>query len=376
MAGLYIHFPFCRAKCAYCDFFSIPYQPDLAEEYSRAILKEISVIEPYEDQLDSIYLGGGTPSLMEPHLVETLLDNCGRHFGIPSDCEITLEANPGTLTFSKLKSFKEAGINRLSLGVQSLSEAELKLMGRIHDREEVFNTVEWLYTIDLKNFSIDLIYGLPGQTMESWLDNLSQAVGLNPTHVSCYLLQLDEETPLGRQVADKKIQLLTEDEEADLYYQTIQELVGAGFEHYELSNFALPGFRSRHNLNYWRAGEYLGIGAGAVSYRNGCRYKNRADVEQYTRGLLNDRRPEIIPLETMDQQEMLADAMILGLRLIDGVDTDRLAKHFGVDPREIYHNVIKKNIDAGLLTADPPNIRLTNRALFLSNQVFRDFLNF
>ncbi|MGE5423217.1 MAG: radical SAM family heme chaperone HemW, partial [Ignavibacteriales bacterium] len=339
------------------------------------ILKEISMIEPYEDQLDSIYLGGGTPSLMEPHLIETLLDNCGRHFSIPSDCEITLEANPGTLTFSKLKSFKEAGINRLSLGVQSFSEVELKLMGRIHDREEVYNTVEWLRAIDLKNFSIDLIYGIPGQTMEIWLDNLRQAIGLNPTHVSCYLLQLDEETPLGRQVADKTIRLLTEDEEADLYYQTIQELVGTGFEHYELSNFALPGFYSRHNLNYWRAGEYIGIGAGAVSYRNSCRYKNRADVEQYTRALLNDKRPEIIVLENMDQHELLADAMILGLRLIDGVDTDRLAKRFGIDPREIYHNAIKENIDAGLLAADPPNLRLTNRALFLSNQVFRDFLN-
>ncbi|MGE5422963.1 MAG: radical SAM family heme chaperone HemW [Ignavibacteriales bacterium] len=374
MAGIYIHFPFCMAKCAYCDFFSIPYRRDIADQYSRALLSEISLAAPWKETIDSIYFGGGTPSLAEPKQVETGLKKIKGCFAVADDCETTLEANPGTVTFSKLKDFRDAGVNRLSLGVQSLSDEDLRFLGRIHDQKQVYQAVDWLHALDFNNFGLDLIYGIPGQSMHSWLDTLEQSVRMNPAHISCYLLQLDEETPLGRRVEEGTVQLLTEDEEADLYYRTIKELTNSGFEHYELSNFARPGYRSRHNMNYWMAGEYRGFGAGAVSFQKPTRYKNLPDVEQYINDLLIGES-HTIQLETMDAHESLADAMILGLRLIEGVDTRSLFERFGIDPLELYREVIFRSVGNGLLVADLPNLRLTKRALFLSNQVFREFLN-
>jgi len=386
VAGLYIHVPFCLRKCAYCDFYSIPVTPTLADAYAEALLAEIrersrnpgaGIQEPEswsQNIVETIYFGGGTPSLLPPAQVGRILEEAAKYFSLSGDCEITLEANPGTVNFENLKGFRAAGINRLSLGAQSFSDEELTLLGRLHKRREILEAVAAILRAGLENFGLDLIFGISGQTSGSWQRSLQEALALSPSHLSCYLLQMDESVPLARLIAEGSLEGLSEDEEADLYEVTVETLTESSFHHYEIANFALPGRECRHNINYWKQGEYLGMGPGAVSFIDGRRYRNMPDVQAYIENLSQGDSPPREELETMGERELAAEALMLGLRMTAGVDVEKFEERYGVSVFERFGEAIRKGLEDGLLEYQKPILKLTRKGLFLSNSVFREII--
>lgn len=372
--GIYIHFPFCLRKCSYCDFYSIPYQADLAEEYCSALCCEIERVADRQEwgTAISVYLGGGTPSLMSPAQIQRLFAHIHRFFTVAADCEITIEANPDTVSLDRLKAGCEAGINRISLGVQSFNESELELLGRIHSRDAVCRSVENVVKAGITNYGLDLIYGIPGQGLPEWLHNLEEAIKLVPAHLSCYLLQMEEMVPLALRLQKGEVAALPEEEESDMYYAAVNRLKHAGYQHYEISNFCRPGAACRHNLNYWEAGDYLGIGAGAVSFKGGVRYWNLPQIRQYTRNLLSKgSEPPREVLESLISREQLGcDAMIMGLRMIRGINVDEFEKRFGLQPQTAFADALQKSREERLLEYHHPWLRLTPQGYFLSNRVF------
>lgn len=377
MPGLYIHVPFCLKKCAYCDFYSIPVSPTLADTYAEALLAEVRKISPKSCQpeiIETIYFGGGTPSLLPPAQVGRILEEAAKLFPLAGDCEITLEANPGTVNFENLKGFLDAGINRLSLGAQAFDDQELTLLGRLHQRREIMEAVTALRRAGFENFGLDLIFGIPGQTRESWKESLRQALALSPSHLSCYLLQMDESVPLARLIAEGSLNGLSEDEEADLYDVTMETLTENDFSHYEIANFALPGCECRHNLNYWNQGEYLGLGPGAVSFIDGRRYRNAPDVRAYIRSLSEGNFPPGEELENMGERELAAEALMLSLRMTAGVDVEKFEERYGVSVFERFGEAITKGLEDGLLEYQKPILKLARRGFFLSNSVFREII--
>ncbi|MFH0801150.1 MAG: radical SAM family heme chaperone HemW [bacterium] len=377
MAGLYIHVPFCLKKCAYCDFYSIPVSSTLADTYAEALLEEIQKILPESCQpeiIETIYFGGGTPSLLQPRQVGRILEETAKYFSLSGDCEITLEANPGTVNFENLKGFRAAGINRLSLGAQSFSDEELLLLGRLHLRRDILEATEAARRAGFDNFGLDLIFGIPGQSRKSWKESLIQALSLSPSHLSCYLLQMDESVPLARLIAEGSLNGLGGDEEADLYDATMETLTENGFSHYEIANFALPGRECRHNINYWTQGEYLGLGPGAVSFRNGSRYRNAPDVQTYIGSLSKGDSPPREELETMGERELAAEALMLGLRMTAGVDVEKFEDRFGVSVFERFGEAIRKGLEDGLLEYQKPILKFARKGLFLSNSIFREII--
>lgn len=374
--GIYIHIPFCLHKCDYCDFYSLPIvDPVILENYTRSVIKELkrqaaSISSP----CGSIYLGGGTPSLLLPQQVERIVNSVFDNYQAGSELEISMEVNPATVNLEDLKGLRGAGVNRLSVGVQSFADIELKTLGRMHGGYEAEATLRDVVKAGFNNFNIDLIYGLPGQTQSSWLENLSLAMKFNPQHISSYLLQLDESTPMARKVKAGIINLLDDELESKLYYTTLDFLAEQGYYHYEISNFARPGYECRHNLLYWQAQEYLGIGCGAVSFINRQRNLNQADVNHYIADMLADLPLQIEILETMTPRQLVADAIILGLRLTGGIKREEFRDRFGIDIMEEYRDVIKTCQVQGLLEIENDRIYLAKRAYFLSNQVFIQFM--
>lgn len=376
-AGIYIHIPFCRRKCSYCDFYSLPQpQPAAMDRYIRSLIKEIEVraSQWQEYQFSTIYLGGGTPSLLEPAHIQKLLKAIFCHYNLTPDPEISMEANPATVSRQSLQELQIAGINRLSLGVQSFRDNELKLLGRIHGTREVEDTIMALDNAGIKNFNLDLIYGIPGQTLQDWIYNLRMAEKCHPQHISAYLLQLDPSTPLARRIDSGELSAGDEDLEAVMYYSTIDYLSSKGYQHYEISNYASAGFECRHNLIYWQAHEYLGLGAGAVSYQNGKRTMNKTDLNAYLNRTAADDSWATEILEVMTGREKLLDAVILGLRMTSGIKPSELLQRFGIDFSREYHAIIEKLEQDGLLITEQDRIRLSRKGYFLSNQVFRCFI--
>lgn len=375
--GMYIHIPFCIKKCRYCDFYSIPggSKYDL-DNYTRALLEEIRIRAEQMPsvQVESIYLGGGTPSLLDGKQLKAIITTCCGRFNILPGAEISMEANPATLDNDRLAAIEEAGMNRLSLGVQSFSNDELELMGRVHDAKAVMDTIELLHSRGWKNFNLDLIYGLPGQSVQRWQQNLEQAVDCKPAHLSLYLLQLEKKTPMGQEVAQGRLQMLDEDNEWCMYQQAMDHLEDRGFEHYEISNFCLPGWECRHNLVYWQAREYLGLGAGAVSFVAGRRYMNRPNLSEYTDALLSGKLWPVDILEHMSGRELMIDALILGLRLCEGIDLSDFRQRFGVDISSEYNEIIVQYMDRGLLNMANGRLSFTREGYFLSNQVLSHFI--
>jgi len=375
--GMYIHIPFCIKKCRYCDFYSIPggSKYDL-DNYTRALLEEIRIRAEQMPsvQVESIYLGGGTPSLLDGKQLKAIITTCCGRFNILPGAEISMEANPATLDNDRLAAIEEAGMNRLSLGVQSFSNDELELMGRVHDAKAVMDTIELLHSRGWKNFNLDLIYGLPGQSVQRWQQNLEQAVDCKPAHLSLYLLQLEKKTPMGQEVAQGRLQMLDEDDEWCMYQQAMDHLEDRGFEHYEISNFCLPGWECRHNLVYWQAREYLGLGAGAVSFVAGRRYMNRPNLSEYTDALLSGKLWPVDILEHMSGRELMIDALILGLRLCEGIDLSDFRQRFGVDISSEYNEIIVQYMDRGLLNMANGRLSFTREGYFLSNQVLSHFI--
>ncbi len=375
--GIYIHIPFCLKKCDYCDFYSLPLtQANLLEDYTRSLIAELKMRKSeMERPVASIYLGGGTPSLLQPEQVERILSAVFAVYQTQGEVEISMEMNPATVDLNKLKGFKAAGVNRMSVGVQSFSDRELKLLGRIHDESEAAAALRCVHQAGFVNFSLDLIYGLPGQTWSAWRENLSRAVEFEPQHISAYLLQLEPATPLARKIEAGIISPLDDDREAGLYYNMLDYLQEQGYLHYEISNFAKPGCECRHNLLYWQSRPYLGFGCGAVSFNDQQRYINQPPVDFYMEALRDNRVPPVAILETMDAQARLVDAVIMGLRLTRGINCTDFQCRWGIDLLQKYHDIISGCQTRGLLELENDRIYLTKKAYFLSNQVLCEFFS-
>ena len=376
-AGIYIHIPFCLRKCSYCDFYSIPVpEKDLLESYTNGLIQELKTQAPIwrDRKIGTIYLGGGTPSLLAPTQIGRILAEVFGSYDMLSEPEISMEANPATLSLQALKELKQAGINRLSLGVQSFQDDELQLLGRIHGVQEIWDTVNSLEKAGFTNYNIDLIYGIPGQSLQAWINNLGMAVKCHPQHISAYLLQLDPSTPMARKIKSGTLPAADEDLEASMYYSSIDYLHSEGYQHYEISNFSQPDYACRHNLIYWQAFEYLGLGAGAVSYRDGQRIINQADFKAYLDDIDRGSGCAVEILETMSPREKFLDAIILGLRLTAGIRPKELWQRFGIDFNQEYHAIIKKLESQGLLKVEADRIALSRAGYFLSNQVLCQFV--
>jgi oxygen-independent coproporphyrinogen-3 oxidase len=371
---LYIHIPFCVRKCLYCDFFSVPYDESLAKAYIDTLCKELSLKKAYANTLKTIYIGGGTPSLL-PDECFTQLFRCLRdNFHLSSSPEIIVEANPGTIDKKKINTLLSLGVNRLSIGIQSFNDEELRILGRIHTSEDALRTIELIKDARMSNFSIDLMYGIPGQTMDSWSKSISEAVGLSPAHISTYELTPEENTPLYELLQSHKMEMPDEELILEMYNHVIDYLTFCGYEHYEVSNFALPGFRCIHNLNYWDRGEYIGVGAGAHSFVKGVRSKNTEDVNNYIDDLNKGIIPEIestklTPLDTVKE------FIFLGLRKMEGVNINKLPPFIPPLARgdrggcDSLLNACKELVDDGYLEIENSNLRLTRKGLVISNTI-------
>ena len=365
MAGyLYIHIPFCLKKCTYCDFYSVSDSKFIIGPYMTALCKELEMRKEYTAKLGGIYIGGGTPSILKEKDIATIMDKIRSTCRISAAAEITSEANPGTLTESGIKGMLNAGINRISIGVQSLSDKELSLLGRMHDAAEAIAAVTTARKGGFGNISLDLIYGIPGQDLISWKRTLEKIVSLHPEHISAYELTPEKNTVLYEQLEKGRLHLPDEDEVAEMYFTAIDILTEAGYKHYEISNFALPNLQCRHNLNYWDRGEYLGIGAGAHSFLNGRRISNICDVRQY----IHDVELGALPIaeETLlTRREEIEETLFLGLRKTDGFDIELIPADITEHLKEALDDLSQQ----GLLDLSGGHIKLTRKGLIICNSV-------
>jgi oxygen-independent coproporphyrinogen-3 oxidase len=374
--GLYIHVPFCRAKCDYCSFVSVPIEETLAERYLRAIVYELECFRGDENSgyiVDSVYFGGGTPSLLPAADIAAILEACRRRFSFLPECEISLEANPGTLAQEKLAHYRSVGVNRISLGAQSFSDQELAEIGRIHAAKQIFESVDLLRASGFRDVSLDLILGLPGQTENQWRSNLNMAADLKPTHISVYMLEADRKTPLYNRVARGLVRLPDEDAVADLYLQAIDFLDSHGYPQYEISNFALPGCECRHNLKYWRREPVLAFGVAAHSFDGSSRYANVANLDEYMRRV-EAGRTAVEWCEPVTSEQCLAETMFLGLRLNQGLDWLQIRRAHEMDRIADCESSLRDMSALGLLTWEGSVVKLTRRGMLLSNEVFQRFV--
>lgn len=377
---LYIHIPFCRKKCPYCAFFSQEYSIDDQNRYVGLLCTEIKLVAQQtapQQKLESIYFGGGTPSLMEPRQVALLLEQAERTFGLTDQAEITLETNPGTVDYRRLAEFRQSGVNRLSLGIQSFDDRMLATLGRIHTAQEARAAFAAARRANFENIGIDLINSLPGQSLEMWRSDLEQALQLDPEHLSVYGLTIEEDTSFAAQYAGYSPLLPDEDLSADMFELADDLLCSAGYEHYEIANYARPGFRSQHNCGYWHRDGYLGLGAGAHSYlhdgESGTRFSNVADLEKYSQALNKGKLPRTDYIQ-LSCEDAMAEHMFLGLRMSDGIDFETFEKKFRIQLKDRFGRELELLQFQHLLSVDATAARLTRRGMLLSNQAFQNFL--
>jgi oxygen-independent coproporphyrinogen-3 oxidase len=373
--GTYIHIPFCQAKCNYCHFISIPYSQAEADRYHKNILKEIASYadSSSEISLNSIYFGGGTPSLIPSGQVEQILAACRCRFSVSESCEISLEANPGTLTGAKIASFRRSGVNRISLGGQSFDCRELSTIGRLHTPEMIRQAISHLRENGFTNLNLDLMLGLPGQTKESWQKNLEAIERLFVPHVSVYMLDLDDQCPLQAMVQSGTVLLPDDDLVSDLYLETIEFLSRRGYDQYEISNFALPGFQCVHNLKYWQREPFLGFGLGSHSFDGQSRYANFVPMNDYCNAV-EAGNSAIEWRETLSRSQTVSESLFLGLRLTRGVDWKELQTTYGRDSLVQYESGMQDLTQKGLVEWADPMVRLTPAGMLLSNEVFQLFI--
>jgi oxygen-independent coproporphyrinogen III oxidase len=360
---LYIHIPFCVKKCIYCDFFSVSYDESTVKAYVDALCKELFFKKHPGGSLRTVYFGGGTPTLLPAASCNILFGYLRDNFPLSPDAEITVEANPGTIDESKIETLLSLGVNRLSVGVQSFNDNELATLGRIHSSDEALKSIASIKKAGLKNFSIDLMYGIPGQTTESWRESLTKAVELSPTHISAYELTPEESTPLSLLITSGKIRMLNEELILSMYNLAIDCLAGYGYEHYEISNFALPGYQCKHNLNYWNRGEYTGLGAGAHSFDKGIRSKNIANIKSYVENLKKGKFPETESAALLPE-EISKESIFLGLRKTEGINI-RHAQEQGLSLLDASGELI----DEGYLKVTGDYLILTRKGIVVSNTI-------
>ncbi len=373
--GLYIHVPFCGSKCNYCDFNSYVGKLDLAEEYFACMKKEIDLYrdEMVLNQIGTIFIGGGTPSCVEHRFIGELLNVIRERYNVSEPCEITIESNPGTLTEEKLKAYRQYGINRISIGLQACQEKLLKYLGRQHNKSDFISSVIMAKEAGFDNINADVIFGIPGQTLEEWKETLDVLTELDLTHISAYDLKIEEGTKFGEMLEIGKLVEMDDELDREMYHYAIDFLKKKGFNHYELSNFAKKGYECKHNLIYWNCIEYLGLGAGAHSYLQDIRFENQASIEGYIDYLSKGQKP-VEERYVRDFCEKMAEYMFLGLRLIDGVSKEKFEDRFNQDIFVTYADKIDKLKKKQLIETESGKIKLTNLGLDLANQVFVEFV--
>lgn len=367
---LYIHIPFCVRKCAYCDFLSGPADYEAQRSYKEALIREIENVESFADsEVSSIFIGGGTPSVFSEQWMAEVLEKVYTHFNVRQDAEISIEANPGTVDLGKLAVYRQAGINRISFGCQSGDNRELKLLGRIHTWEEFRESFSMAREAGFSNINVDLMSGLPGQSLASWEDSLYKTAQLKPEHISAYSLIIEEGTPF----ASQKLELPDEEEERNMYERTREILEDWGYHQYEISNYARPGRECRHNLGYWQRKEYLGLGLGSASLVGETRFSNTRNMENYLNN--SDSAAKIREeREILTVQEQMEEFMFLGLRMTEGISVTEFREVFGVSLEQIYGKVLEKYKKLELLEERGGRLRLTRKGISVSNPVLADFL--
>jgi len=373
--GLYLHIPYCLHKCGYCDFNSHNINEAEMESYVKALLSEMEQTAKgaKDRRINTIFFGGGTPTTLPFADLACILNACRQHFQVDPEAEITCEANPATIPQTDLEQLCEAGFNRLSIGVQSFDPDELKLLERVHSVDEIYLTVERARQAKFKNLSLDLMFGLPGQTIKKWLSNLNKAITLEPDHISAYNLTIEPDTVFYKQQSQGHLTMPPDDFQRELFEITIDTLTGSGYEHYEISNYAQPGKQSHHNLNYWVDGEYLGLGAGASSFFNGERCKNTNLPARYI-AQVNETQTAVESRESPDRRQRMGEAVMLGLRLRGGVCLRTFQQRFDTSLRAEFGNAIEKLVEAGLIKINEDHVALTDEGLFLADSVIIEFI--
>lgn len=367
--SLYIHIPFCVRKCIYCDFLSIRHDNDVAGDYVTALINELDIRKEAAGEIKTIYIGGGTPTTLTTQELIRLIQALRSSFRILSEAEITIEANPGTIDREKIRALADAGVNRLSLGIQSFIDRELQLLGRIHNSDDAVKAIDIVRSSGISNLSIDLIYGIPGQSFNDWEDNLSRATAISPEHISAYELTQEKNTPLDELISQGTLEKPDEETIINMYFNTIDRFKKAGYLHYEISNYSKPGFECRHNLNYWNRGEYIGIGAGAHSFIGDRRIKNTYSIEQYIKSLNNN----VLAIEEdieISCEDALKEFIFLGLRKTEGLNVREFIEGLCLDLEPAAQELIENE----LLESSGGRLRLTRKGIIVSNMVITELM--
>ena len=377
--GIYVHIPFCKQKCYYCDFISYANKEEKTKEYVKCIQKEIEIeskkYSKDEYEITTIYLGGGTPSYISALYIENIINVIKLNYNVKDNAEITIEINPGTVNEEKILIYEKIGINRVSIGLQTTNDKLLKQIGRIHTYEEFLNCYKLVSKSKIDNINVDLMLALPNQTIEDLEESLQKVIKLKPNHISLYSLILEEGTKLEKMVSENIVKLPEEDMEREMYWKTKRILEKNGYNHYEISNFAKEGYKSKHNMNCWSQKEYLGFGVAAHSYVNRKRYCNINNIEEYVsnikKGKIENNRTVCEIQNKIDEQK---EFMMLGLRKIDGIDIQEFKNKFVENPIYVFHKELEKLVNEDLVEIDLDKIKLTNKGLDFANLVWENFV--
>lgn len=380
--GLYIHVPFCIRKCNYCDFLSFGgVEEEQQNEYFRALAKEIKLkAESYSNNyyVDSVFIGGGTPSLVNGERIAEIMAVIKESFSIDENAEISIESNPKTLTKSKLKTYLDAGVNRLSIGAQSFDDALLAYMGRVHTKADFLKNYDLARECGFRNINIDLMFAIPGQTGEIWADTMERALSLKPEHISFYSLQLEEGTPFYSMFREGSLEQTDDELDRAMYHGAVRMLKDRGYLHYEISNAALEGYECRHNLKYWSMEDYLGLGLGAHSYMNGIRTSNITDLRVYNlagEAHSNDSEPAFtVWRHENTKEENISEYLFTGMRKVKGIKLSDFRAKFGVGLESIYGDVLEKYRNQGLIETADGYLRFTEKGIDISNRVLAEFV--
>ncbi len=373
--GIYIHIPFCKQKCYYCDFISFANKEKIQEKYVQALIKEIKNQGKEDVLVTTIYIGGGTPSYINSNNITEILDTIKEKYNVDKNVEITIEVNPGTVNKEKLEEYKKAEINRLSIGLQSTNNNLLKQIGRIHTYEDFLDSYNLARKLEFNNINVDLMIALPNQKIEDIKDSLEKIIELNPEHISVYSLILEENTVLEKLVAEGKLVLPNEDEERKMYWYVKNKLELSEYKHYEISNFAKEKLESKHNLNCWEQKEYLGFGTAAHSYFNKKRYNNTENIETYIKNIEENNFERNINInENQTPEEQMKEYMLLGLRKIDGVEISKFKEKFSYNPIFIFSGKLDYLVKNNLIIISENTIKLTAKGLDLANIVWEEFI--
>lgn len=377
MLGLYIHIPFCVSKCNYCDFNSFKMDKIAKDKYLKDLKKEMKLYSKdlkKDSDITSVFLGGGTPSILNSNELKYIFENINLYFNVKKNAEITVECNPGTLTKEKLKTMKEIGINRLSIGLQAVQDYHLKSIGRIHTYDEFEKNYKDALEVGFNNINIDLMYALPNQTFEDWKESLEKIVNLNPSHISAYSLILEEGTKLYYMYENNEFDVIDEDTDINMYNYTINYLKDNGYNQYEISNYAKDKFECDHNILYWKCNHYIGLGPGASGYINDFRYSNAKSLREYREKLsLNEK-----PIESKDNltiDDKIQEKIFMGLRMNEGIKFKDFKKEFNINFKEKYREKITKLKKRNLINEDIAGIKLTQAGREISNSVFIEFID-